>query len=902
MTTDETRPEVGEAGVTQNTGEVARTKQRDILNFALHLVSRFLIFVAILSIIGYFASSKIDALLNAEIEKIVGRNAAVTAQIVRERFEGELEQMRRHAMMLEKGNVTPENLLEAIVNGEPNTTAGILDIDGNPKLGGALPPELLVNVRIAAGGVGIYRYCNGTGLVMLCPILKGDNVVGVLYKIYSDYGLNERYFHVVSELSERILICNRQSGRVIVPYKGFGAGDRFYDEKRHIPKGRDEIIKRLESSDSVAVYSPSRIDEDFAAFGAVIHGDFIILGYTDWQKAVGGVPHIHSIVLWVFGLLLLLFSIFVLYSFTAELKVAESDELRLAKTEAERANKAKSDFLANMSHEIRTPLNAVLGMNEMILRETDDKSPLRKYAFNVKSAGENLLSLINDILDFSKIESGKMEIVDAPYSISSVLNDIFNMVKFKAEQKGLKFDIEFDETIPDALIGDEVRIRQIIVNILNNAVKYTPKGSVTFKVGWRDYKDNMAMFSFASVDTGIGIREEDKGKLFSQFERLDIEKNRNIEGTGLGLSITLRLVRMMGGELTVDSVYGEGSTFTVTLPQRVENPEPVGDFRKRIEDYVRQQNLYHESFVAPDANILVVDDSEMNLFVVENLLKKTKINITRCLSGKDCLEKIAEKHYDVIFLDHMMPEMDGIETLQRAKDMPYSKCKDVPIIALTANAISGVREMFLEKGFTDYLSKPVDSKALERMLQKYLPPELVFTGEQAAKVKDGESAAEENADTSAQTDNAADVGAEKAAQTDDTAGENAPATEGEYIDVALGMQYSGDMEEMYRTFITMFCKRREETQQKLQEAFDTENWQDYTTYIHALKSTALSMGGKILSEEAKALEMAGHAYLDGPPEQKEEQVAYIRENHQKAMTLYDAFVKEAEERGLTDKE
>ncbi len=892
----------------------ATDKQQNILNFALKLISRFVIFVTILTVIGFLITGKIDELLTDEMEKIIAKQTNVTAQIARERFEGELEQMRRYALMLEKNQIPAVNLLASIVSGEPNTTAGILDINGNPVIGGALPTDAIMQVRFAANGIGTYRYYNGTGLVLCVPILNNDNVRGVLYKIYGDYGLSERYFHLETDYSDHILICDKETGRVIVPYQGFGEGDRFFDEKRQIPKGCDEILQRLKGQDAAALYSPQNIDEQYAVFAAVISDNFVIVGYVDWQKAIGGVPHIHRIVLWIFGILLLMFSVFVLYSFTAELKVAESDELREAKAEAERASKAKSDFLANMSHEIRTPLNAVLGMNEMILRETDEKSPLRKYAFNVKSAGENLLSLINDILDFSKIESGKMEIVEAPYSISSVLNDIFNMIRFKAEQKGLAFNIEFDETIPDALIGDEVRIRQVIVNILNNAVKYTPSGSVTFKVNWQNMGDGTAMFAFSSVDTGIGIREEDKGKLFSQFERLDIQKNRTIEGTGLGLSITLRLVGMMHGELTVDSVYGEGSTFTIKLPQKIENPEPVGDFRARVEEYMRQQNLYHESFIAPDAHILVVDDSEMNLFVVENLLKKTQIQVTRSLSGKDCLEKIAEKHYDVIFLDHMMPEMDGIETLQRAKDMPYSKCKDVPIIALTANAISGVREMFLEKGFTDYLSKPVDSKALERMLQKYLPAELVLTGGKADAAKEAAAPSAQNvaplADKQAQTSlaKAEDVSvAQTTAPTDEAAGDETTdtgETAAQYIDTDLGMQYSGGMEEMYRTFITMFCKRREETKAKLQDAFDTENWQDYTTYIHALKSTALSMGGKLLSEEAKALEMAGHAYLDeaSSAEQKEERLSYIRANHEKTMALYDAFAAEAAARDLIDKD
>jgi len=339
---------------------------------------------------------------------------------------------------------------------------------------------------------------------------------------------------------------------------------------------------------------------------------------------------------------------------------------------------------------------------------------------------------------------------------------------------------------------------------------------------------------------------------------------------------------MMSGELKVTSEYGKGSNFTILLPQKVEQYEPIGDFRERAETFMQQQQVYKESFLAPDAEILVVDDSEMNLFVVENLLKKTKIQVTRSMSGKDCLEKIVENHYDVIFLDHMMPEMDGIETLERAKELTDSQCKDTPIIALTANAISGVREMFIGKGFTDYLSKPVDSKELEKMLQKYLPPEKVLSADEVVEEIETAPEVEEKISEPEKVveKKVADVAEEKNSNAEENSEQN--------IDVDLGMQYCGGMEDMYKEFIKMFCDRKEETQKKLQDAFDSENWKDYTTFIHALKSGSLSVGGKILSEQAKSLEMAGH----------ENRIDYIKENHHKAVELYDAFVAEAKERNL----
>ena len=397
------------------------------------------------------------------------------------------------------------------------------------------------------------------------------------------------------------------------------------------------------------------------------------------------------------------------------------NELREQRRIADEANKAKSAFLANMSHEIRTPINAILGMDEIILRESIDPETL-SYASDIESAGKALLSIINDILDISKIEEGKMEIFPAQYDLSSLVSDLVNMTRPRAEGKGLRFELHVDENIPHLLLGDEVRIRQCALNILSNAVKYTEEGSVTLRVGYERLDESKITLSVSVSDTGIGMKAEDMDRLFTPFARIEERRNRNIEGTGLGMSITKQLLALMDSRLDVESVYGEGSTFSFSVEQSVVDWEPVGPLAKRYGANAARKS-YRELFHAPRSRILVVDDTPMNLTVIRGLLKRTRIQIDTAGSGREALAMAARGRYDVIFIDHMMPEMDGIETLRELKKLP--DMENVPCVALTANAISGAREMYLEAGFSDYLSKPVDGPRLEKMLQEHLPPEKV---------------------------------------------------------------------------------------------------------------------------------------------------------------------------------
>lgn len=580
------------------------------------------------------------------------------------------------------------------------------------------------------------------------------------FEIITDHriGLRERMFRIVTCICMIALIFTLPMGRsvlnlalTVVSLAAMAMIVKFSIRKKRIQTGATAIAVLLLSLFPITFFSAggfySGVPEWFVLcfiyvcitlqgrrrtvfFGLCTAETLLCYGIAFYFPELAAPnPHHNALVDSAFSMVMVGLLTSVLLMFLNKMYEEENALSQRQKKEIEELNRAENHFFSSMSHEIRTPINTIIGLNEIILRE-DISEEVAENARNIQGASKLLLSLINDILDISKIKSGKMEIINVSYETGALFSEIVNMIWIKAKEKGLEFKLHVDSSIPSMLCGDEVRIKQILINLLNNAVKYTSEGSITLSVRCERQTVNRVRVWYSVEDTGQGVKKENIPYLFNAFRRVDEEKNRYIEGTGLGLSIVRQLVELMGGEISVNSVYTKGSKFIVMLDQDIVDEKELGTFTLASRVRVHDGEPYRQSFEAPDAHILVVDDNDMNLMVVTKLLAETKIQIDKASSGAECLRLTQNHHYDCILMDHLMPEMDGIQCLHALRVQPGGLCQDVPVVALTANAGSDNQLLYRKEGFSGYLAKPVSGALLEAAVLSILPKGLVQLNEE----------------------------------------------------------------------------------------------------------------------------------------------------------------------------
>ena len=531
---------------------------------------------------------------------------------------------------------------------------------------------------------------------------------------------------------------------------------------------------------------------------------------------------------------------------------------------AQAADRAKSNFVSNMSHEIRTPMNAISGMAEFILRDSRDEEA-RQHAAAIKSASRSLLAIINDILDFSKIENGKMEIFETPCMLSSLVNDVATMIQFRLQDRPVELKLDADADLPSVIYADEVRLKQVLINLLGNAVKFTPQGSILLRMRCEAIDEIQCRLFVEVRDTGIGIREQDLEKIFSSFTQVDTKRNRSVEGTGLGLAISKRLVEMMGGTIRVESIYGEGAAFSFDIVCKVKDWRGIGRLEEKRRSFT--EGPFRSTFSAKGAKALVVDDNEMNLAVTSGILRPYGIEVTAVSGGMDAIEAFRKDSFDILFMDHMMPVMDGVEAMQRIRKLPGGD--EAVIVALTANVFSGATSEYKSRGFQDFLAKPIDPQKMDDILRTYLKPSLIRSLDNRREMPAAplpEETAKEEKDSG--TDKAMDVSLREKL-----------AAGG--VSTVKGLHYCGGNWPLYQDLLRRFVHDAPQKQKDLQRFYEAGDFKNYAILVHALKSTSGTIGADSLYVCARELEMAA----------KENWKDFVLTNHGELIARYEAVEK-----------
>lgn len=815
--------------------------------------------VFLMAVVGSLMSIRMQVLLRDYMVKQVEENVEIMADLVATQFSAQLDVLEVLATYVSENDVDMTDIMDVVQAHQTDERVGIVALDGTAVYGMSLEVQDFSGIRDSFRGYKAVSYSEGQGILFSVPIYYGPNVRYVLYRLVNPKQLRALYENSFYDNKGQVLLAD-SFGKIIITYDDWDAEEsKAAWETEEIQDIFKQINQKMNIVTKAVVYGNGQGIDYFFFKAEVRDLGLVIVGSVPENVVAEGISYITILILWVFGLVLLLFGFFIYYLFRVTEKARESDELRQAKESAELANRTKTAFLANMSHEIRTPINAIMGMNEMIQREAV-RPHIMEYSNRIQIASKTLLSLINDLLDMSKIEAGKMDVVVEPYQLSSLVNDVVNMMRVKAEEKGLRFQVSVNDHIPNMLSGDEVRIKQILTNILSNAMKYTEQGEVLFHIDYQKQGEDEILLTLQVADTGIGIRKEDLKNLFDGFARFDLSKNRTVEGTGLGLAITHHLVELMEGEIQVESIHGEGSTFTVYIPQKVEAWDAIGNLSERIRHAQNEEQKERKSFEAPLGKILVVDDNEMNLFVITSLLKDTKLRIKTCKSGKEAIELVKREFFHLIFLDHMMPQMDGIEVIRRMKAIGSYACENTPVIALTANAGNGAKEMYLAEGFQDYISKPVEGAALEAMIRKHLPKQLLTEK----------------------------LVAPASAEPEKTWKKEKSLAGIQIIDHDAAMKYCGGKEALFVEFLRIYLEDSPEQMEQISAAYQAKDWNAYTVAVHGLKTTSYSIGANLLGNLAKDLEYAGKRYLGVmETENPEADLEWIIAEYKTLLLLYE---------------